>query len=177
MTFHYILYSSISALANWTVSVFAIEISIYIYQPFHMDRKKRVEWNPMLQVKVVRITRQHRKCSWKLIQYFWIDKTHMLKSDKSINIISFCSVIDNQPIMEKGLHERDIVGLQDFVLLEDCNSEDAFIENLKKRFHADLIYVGYHNLNGHDENSSALILYYTIIRISADIYWSGVDIR
>ena len=43
--------------------------------------------------------------------------------------------------MEKGLHERDIVGLQDFVLLEDCNSEDAFIDNLKKRFHENLIYV------------------------------------
>lgn len=50
-------------------------------------------------------------------------------------------MIYNKLIMEKGLHERDIVGLQDFVLLEDCNSETAFIENLKKRFHADLIYV------------------------------------
>lgn len=43
--------------------------------------------------------------------------------------------------MEKGLHERDIVGLQDFVLLEDCNSEDAFIDNLRKRFQENLIYV------------------------------------
>lgn len=43
--------------------------------------------------------------------------------------------------MEKGLHERDIVGLQDFVLLEDCNSESAFIDNLKKRFQENLIYV------------------------------------
>lgn len=44
-------------------------------------------------------------------------------------------------VMEKGLHERDIVGLQDFVLLEDCNSESAFIDNLKKRFQENLIYV------------------------------------
>lgn len=45
--------------------------------------------------------------------------------------------------MEKGLHERDIVGLQDFILLEDFQSEEAFIDNLKKRFHANLIYVRY----------------------------------
>lgn len=43
--------------------------------------------------------------------------------------------------MERGLYERDLVGLQDFILLEDCNSEEAFIDNLRKRFHADLIYV------------------------------------
>lgn len=43
--------------------------------------------------------------------------------------------------MEKGLHERDLVGLQDFVLLEDYHSEQAFIDNLKKRFQSDLIYV------------------------------------
>lgn len=43
--------------------------------------------------------------------------------------------------MEKGLFERDIVGLQDFILLEDYQSDTAFIDNLKKRFQADLIYV------------------------------------
>lgn len=43
--------------------------------------------------------------------------------------------------MERGLYERDIVGLQDFILLEDCNSEEAFIDNLRKRFQANLIYV------------------------------------
>lgn len=43
--------------------------------------------------------------------------------------------------MEKGLQDRDIVGLQDFVLLEDYHSESAFVENLKKRFQANLIYV------------------------------------
>lgn len=43
--------------------------------------------------------------------------------------------------MERGLHERDRVGVQDFVLLEDFRSESAFIDNLRKRFKEDLIYV------------------------------------
>ena len=43
--------------------------------------------------------------------------------------------------MERGLHERDRVGVQDFVLLEDFRSESAFIGNLRKRFKEDLIYV------------------------------------
>lgn len=42
--------------------------------------------------------------------------------------------------MERGLHDRDRVGLQDQVLLEDYQSEDAFIDNLKKRFQENLIY-------------------------------------
>lgn len=43
--------------------------------------------------------------------------------------------------MERGLHERDRVGVQDFVLLENFQSESAFIDNLRKRFKEDLIYV------------------------------------
>lgn len=43
--------------------------------------------------------------------------------------------------MERGLHDRDRVGLQDQVLLEDYQSEDAFIDNLRKRFQENLIYV------------------------------------
>lgn len=43
--------------------------------------------------------------------------------------------------MEKDLHDRDIVGLQDFLLLEDYQNEDAFIDNLKKRFQENFIYV------------------------------------
>lgn len=43
--------------------------------------------------------------------------------------------------MERGLHERDRVGVQDFVLLEDFQSETAFVDNLKKRFNENLIYV------------------------------------
>ncbi|XP_015186299.1 PREDICTED: myosin-IB isoform X3 [Polistes dominula] len=42
--------------------------------------------------------------------------------------------------MERVLHERDRVGLQDFILLEDFQSESAFIDNLRKRFKEDLIY-------------------------------------
>lgn len=42
--------------------------------------------------------------------------------------------------MERGLHDRDRVGLQDQVLLEDYHSEDAFIDNLRKRFQENLIY-------------------------------------
>ncbi|ALC42993.1 Myo61F, partial [Drosophila busckii] len=42
--------------------------------------------------------------------------------------------------METGLHERDRAGVQDFVLLENYQSEDAFIDNLRKRFQENLIY-------------------------------------
>ncbi|WAR02554.1 MYO1C-like protein [Mya arenaria] len=42
--------------------------------------------------------------------------------------------------MEDHLHRRDHTGVQDFVLLEDYRNPDAFLENLKKRFHEDLIY-------------------------------------
>lgn len=43
--------------------------------------------------------------------------------------------------MEKHLHERDTVGLQDFLLLEDFQNENAFIDNLRKRFEGNFIYV------------------------------------
>jgi predicted nucleotidyltransferase len=43
--------------------------------------------------------------------------------------------------MERDLHARDRVGVQDFVLLENFQSEDAFVENLRKRFKENLIYV------------------------------------
>lgn len=36
---------------------------------------------------------------------------------------------------------RDRVGVQDFVLLENFTSEAAFIENLRRRFRENLIYV------------------------------------
>ncbi|XP_067646670.1 unconventional myosin IC isoform X2 [Eurosta solidaginis] len=42
--------------------------------------------------------------------------------------------------MERGLHDRDRAGVQDFVLLENFQSEDAFIGNLRKRFQENLIY-------------------------------------
>ena len=43
--------------------------------------------------------------------------------------------------MESALHARDRIGVQDFVLLENYMSVDAFMENLRKRFKANLIYV------------------------------------
>ncbi|XP_022192264.2 unconventional myosin IC isoform X3 [Nilaparvata lugens] len=42
--------------------------------------------------------------------------------------------------MERSLHERDRVGVQDCVLLEDYTSEKAFVENLQRRFKENLIY-------------------------------------
>lgn len=43
--------------------------------------------------------------------------------------------------MESALTARDRVGVQDFVLLENHNSEAAFIENLRRRFRESLVYV------------------------------------
>ncbi|XP_061162606.1 unconventional myosin-Ic-like [Saccostrea echinata] len=42
--------------------------------------------------------------------------------------------------MENELHKRDHTGVQDFVLLEDFMNPEAFVENLRKRFNANLIY-------------------------------------
>lgn len=44
-------------------------------------------------------------------------------------------------VMESELQARDRIGVQDFVLLEDYKSEDAFLENLRKRYNSGLIYV------------------------------------
>lgn len=43
--------------------------------------------------------------------------------------------------METALKDRDRVGVEDFVLLEDYHSVDAFVDNLRKRFKENLIYV------------------------------------
>lgn len=43
--------------------------------------------------------------------------------------------------MESTLTARDRVGVQDFLLLENYNSEAAFIENLRRRLRENLIYV------------------------------------
>lgn len=51
--------------------------------------------------------------------------------------------------MESALHQRDHIGVQDAVLLENYNSEDAFLENLQKRFRANLIYVSLFLYNLH----------------------------
>nr|CAD7413378.1 unnamed protein product [Timema poppensis] len=49
-------------------------------------------------------------------------------------------IAGGQGAMERDLHARDVVGVQDFVLLENFQSEEAFVDNLKKRFKANLIY-------------------------------------
>lgn len=43
--------------------------------------------------------------------------------------------------MEGALTARDKVGVQDFVLLDAYTSEAAFLDNLRKRFSENLIYV------------------------------------
>lgn len=49
--------------------------------------------------------------------------------------------------MEKELHERDRVGLQDQVLLENYETDKDFIENLRKRFQENIIYVSFIHLS------------------------------
>lgn len=51
--------------------------------------------------------------------------------------------------VESALHARDKTGVQDFVLLEDYTNVDAFLDNLKKRFNADLIYVSCYSYTKH----------------------------
>ena len=43
--------------------------------------------------------------------------------------------------MEAALAARDVVGVEDFVLLEDYSNIAAFVDNLRKRFRESLIYV------------------------------------
>lgn len=45
--------------------------------------------------------------------------------------------------MEEHFHKeaRTTIGLNDAVLLDDPNDSDAFVENLRKRFKEDVIYV------------------------------------
>lgn len=40
-----------------------------------------------------------------------------------------------------NLHQRDKVGVDDFVLLENFEDKDAFLENLRKRYKENIIYV------------------------------------
>jgi len=60
--------------------------------------------------------------------------------------------------MESALLERDKVGVQDFVLLNNHLSLDEFIENLEKRFKHDLIYVSFI----HYPKSLLYHIYYTV---------------
>lgn len=49
-------------------------------------------------------------------------------------------IAQGQLDMEGALTARDHAGIQDFVLLDET-TESAFLNNLKKRFSKDLIYV------------------------------------
>ena len=40
-----------------------------------------------------------------------------------------------------NLHQRDRVGVDDCILLDDYRNRELFIENLRKRFNEDIIYV------------------------------------
>ncbi|CAH1403950.1 unnamed protein product [Nezara viridula] len=53
---------------------------------------------------------------------------------------SLSGVFTSTTEMEKSLHDRDRVGVQDCVLLDNYTNEDVFIENLYKRFSNDIIY-------------------------------------
>lgn len=66
--------------------------------------------------------------------------------------------------MEGALIARDRVGIQDFVLLDAHNSETAFLDNLKKRFSEDLIYVS-EKPTLKSRNTPSLILLTFIIMI------------
>lgn len=79
--------------------------------------------------------------------------------------------------MEKGLFDRDIVGLQDFILLEDYQSETAFIDNLKKRFQEDLIYVSHCDVYLITLYMYSIsIKYQTYLHFDLDIYRSSARI-
>lgn len=63
--------------------------------------------------------------------------------------------------METALTARDRVGVQDFVLLENYTSEAAFIENLRKRFKENLIYVRHTPIGSHLHNAKEENLMHT----------------
>ena len=66
-----------------------------------------------------------------------------------------------------NLHQRDKVGVDDFVLLEDFENKDSFLENLQKRYKENIIYVSF------DGNLFCLVL--TKPFSPSDVHWPGVD--
>ncbi len=80
-------------------------------------------------------------------------------------LLILCQAVGSDGIrvmMESALTARDRVGVQDFVLLENHTSEVAFIENLRKRFKENLIYV-----------SAVLPILFTLNAQSPE-YWSDL---
>lgn len=74
-------------------------------------------------------------------------------------------VAQGQLDMEGALTARDRVGIQDFVLLDET-TELAFLNNLKKRFSKDLIYV---SLEGEKNTARFLLLY---VKSSSKIHFT-----
>lgn len=74
---------------------------------------------------------------------------HLLSVCPSLSLslhlpLGVCQAVGSDGVramMESALTARDRVGVQDFVLLENHTSEVAFIDNLRKRFKENLIYV------------------------------------
>ena len=59
----------------------------------------------------------------------------------SVAVLKGAFFVGNCTGMENAFQHRETVGVEDFVLLQDYRSEAAFVENLRKRFQEDLIYV------------------------------------
>ena len=77
--------------------------------------------------------------------------------------------------MEGALIARDKVGIQDFVLLDET-TDMAFMDNLKKRFDKDLIYV---SLGGGDQHGHTYfcITDETLLSESNHAYSTGLCTR
>lgn len=65
--------------------------------------------------------------------------THNLTKPKFLTM-GFLVTEQPQTKMD-NLFQRHRVGVDDFVLLENCNDKDLFLENLRKRFKEKIIYV------------------------------------
>lgn len=72
--------------------------------------------------------------------------------------------------MERELHERERVGVHDFVLLENFQSEAAFIDNLRKRFRENIIYVSHYYSSAVNPSKKKWVSAIT------DIYWTSAGL-
>lgn len=68
-----------------------------------------------------------------------------------------------------NLHQRDKVGVDDFVLLENFEDKDAFLENLRKRYKENIIYVRFVVC------VQSFDFKRPILKI-ADLHWSSADL-
>lgn len=74
------------------------------------------------------------------VMFNWVSwQSHLRALTSTQSLDERCNQILKN--MEASLTARDRVGIQDFVLLDPYTSETAFLDNLRKRFHENLIYV------------------------------------